>query len=97
LGEWVEFDAKIIDAVAAAAGGRGIFRGGCAGCSCRRPTIARKAIVPGKLQAQWYSWVLNFAEFAKRLMRVAGFAFLCGRILHHDWTGIFVDISFEAH
>ncbi len=29
---WVErvrFDAKIIDAVAAAAGGRGIFRGGC--------------------------------------------------------------------
>lgn len=39
----------------------------------------------------------KFAEFAKRLMRVAGFAFWRGRILRHDWTGIFVDISFEAH
>ncbi len=38
---WVErvrFDAKIIDAVAAAAGGRGIFRGGCGFVAfCRAP------------------------------------------------------------
>jgi hypothetical protein len=39
----------------------------------------------------------KFAEFAKRLMRVAGFALPSGRILRHDWTGIFVDISFEAN
>jgi len=28
----------------------------------------------------------KFAEFAKRLMRVAGFAFWRGRILWHGWT-----------
>jgi hypothetical protein len=44
----VRFDAKIIDAVAAAGS--------------------------------------KFAEFAKRLMRVAGFAFWRGRILWHGWT-----------
>jgi hypothetical protein len=67
---WVErvgFDAKIIDAVAAAAGGRGIFSGGCG--------FVAVAEAGSK-----------FAEFAKRLMRVAGFAFWRGRILWHGWT-----------